>query len=272
MFTYSEACDTAAFLRNKVDALPTICVILGSGFGSFADSLHNGSIIPYDEIPGFQKSAVLGHAGNLVFGELNGRNIALMCGRSHYYEGHSMASIAFPVAVMKLLGVKTLIVTNAAGGINQDFEVGDLMLLSDHIKLINDSPLRGHHIPELGPRFNDMSYTYTPRLREITKEAAYGMGINLREGVYAYMPGPNYETPAEIRALRVLGADVVGMSVVAETIAAANYGMDVLGISLVTNMAAGVLDQPLDHDEVMRAGTAAVGRFSSLINAVIKKL
>ncbi len=261
-----------AYIQSQLDKAPTIGLVLGSGLGSFTKCMGEHVRIPYAHIPGFHPTSVPGHEGALVFGRVGKHNVLAMSGRYHFYEGYSMEQIAFPIAVMKQLGVKTLIVTNAAGGINTDFEVGDLMLINDHIKLVFDSPLRGPHNEELGPRFSDMTFAYSKRLGDLTLELAYGMGISMREGVYAYMPGPSFETPAEIRALRALGADAVGMSTVPEVIAAANYGIEVLGISLITNMAAGVLNQPLSHDEVIATGNAATKRFTALIGAIIGRI
>ncbi len=270
--TIDKVNEAAKFINTQIQEPPTIGVILGSGFGSFSKSLQDAVVIPYGKVPHFGDTSVEGHSGVLVYGSLHKQRLLVMSGRFHCYEGYTMAEAAFPVAVMKKLGIETLIVTNAAGGINPEYGVGDLVLIADHIKLVMDSPLRGLHVPELGARFNDMTYAYTRHLRDITKEVAYGMGIQLREGVYAYMPGPQYETPAEIRALRALGADCVGMSTVAEVIAAANFGMKVLGVSLVTNAAAGILDKPLSHDEVMQAANESVMQFGKLINAIISRI
>ena len=249
---------------------PTLGLILGSGLGVLGDQIEGADFVPYAEIPGFPVSTVEGHAGRLVFGELEGKQVVIMQGRFHYYEGYSMDEVVFPVRVMKLLGVETLVVTNAAGGVNTAFMPGDLMLISDHIKFFTDSPLRGHNIEELGPRFNDMSTAYTPALRSLARDAAAAQGIDVREGVYAHMPGPSFETPAEIRMLRTLGADAVGMSTVPEVIAAAHADMKVLGISAISNMAAGILDQPLNHEEVMETGRMVRDRFVGLVRAVVQ--
>lgn len=260
------------YIMEKIRITPKIAIILGSGLGDLTEQVEAPIEIPYGDIPHFPISTVPGHKGKLVFGKLQGKYVLLMAGRFHFYEGYSMQEIAFPVAVISQLQCSTLIVTNAAGGINTMFEPGDLMLISDHIKLCAENPLRGAHIPELGNRFTDMSYAYNPKLREIAKEISYGMGLNLHEGVYGYMTGPCFETPAEIKALGILGADAVGMSTVPEVIMAINCGMDVLGISCISNMAAGILDQKLSHQEVLEAGIAVKESFTTLINNIITRI
>ena len=230
----------ADFIKSKTDAVPQTALVLGSGLGFLADELENKIEIPYEDIPNFPVSTAPMHEGVMAFGELYGTPVVLMCGRFHYYEGYSMQEVAFYVRVLKWLGVKNLILTNAVGAINESFDVGDLMMVSDHIKFFDDNPLRGKNLDEFGPRFNDMSDAYTEKLRLLTKSVAKEKGIDIKEGVYAFMPGPSYETPAEIRMLRTLGADAVGMSTVPEAICAAHSGMDVLGISFCTNMAAGI--------------------------------
>ena len=261
-----------AHIQERTSVKPSVGLILGSGHGVLGDQIPGADAIDYADIPGFPVSTVEGHAGRLVFGELGGKQVVIMQGRFHYYEGYTMDEVVFPVRVMKLLGVESLVVTNAAGGVNTGFVPGDLMLITDHIKFFTDSPLRGHNIEELGPRFNDMSVAYTPELRTLAKQVAADAGVDVREGVYAHMPGPSFETPAEIRMLRTLGADAVGMSTVPEVITAAHAGMKVLGISAISNMAAGILDQPLNHDEVIETGRMVRDRFVGLVKAVVEAM
>lgn len=234
---------SAQYLRERLGEVPEIALVLGSGLGDFADRLEHKCFIPYQEIPHFPVSTAPDHAGRFVLGTLRGKRILVMQGRVHYYEGYSMDEVVYPIRVMKLLGVEKLLLTNAAGSICTDYRVGDLVMISDHIKFFNDTPLRGQNIEEFGPRFNDMSDAYTKTLRELARGVAAREKIMLREGVYAYMPGPCFETPAEIRMLRTLGADVVGMSTVPEVICAAHAGMQVFALSFVTNLAAGLLDK-----------------------------
>ncbi len=262
----------ADHIASRLNRLPTVGLILGSGLGVLADEIEEPITLPYETIPSFPLSTVEGHAGELVCGDLEGCDVVILRGRFHYYEGYSMDEVVFPVRVMKALGVETMVVTNAAGGVNTAFSPGDLMLISDHIKFFTDSPLRGPNIVDFGPRFNDMSDAYTKQIRELARGVASDLGMELREGVYAHMPGPSFETPAEIRMLRTLGADAVGMSTVPEVIAAAHAGMRVLGISTISNMAAGILDQPLSHDEVMETGKHVRDRFVSLVRGVLARL
>ena len=257
------------FISSKIDFNPEIGMVLGSGLGVLGDEIENPIIIKYDEIPGFPKSTVEGHAGQLVIGTLEGKKVLVMQGRFHYYEGYSYDTVVFPVRVMKLLGIDKFLVTNAAGGLNRDFSAGALMLISDHIHFDMDSPLRGHNIDEFGPRFPDMSDTYKKSLRKMAKEAGKDLGITLHEGVYAFMGGPSYETPAEVRMAGILGADAVGMSTVPEVIVAAHAGMDILGITCVTNMAAGILDQPLVHAEVMETAARVRDDFIALVRKIV---
>jgi purine-nucleoside phosphorylase len=264
--------NAVTYLKGRVAVPPTVGMILGSGLGVTADRIPNATAIEYADIPDFPVSTVEGHAGRLVFGELKGKPVVAMQGRFHYYEGYSMDQVVFPVRVMRRLGVDTVLVTNAAGGVNTAFVPGDLMLITDHIKFFTDSPLRGANIQEFGPRFNDMSVAYTPELRALAKQVASRIGVDVREGVYAHMPGPSYETPAEIRMLRVLGADAVGMSTVPEVITAAHAGMRVLGISAISNMAAGILDQPLHHQEVVETAALVRDRFVGLVEAIVESL
>lgn len=258
--------------KSGMGEFPRVGLILGSGLGEIADELQHPAFIEYGDIPGFPVSTAPGHKGRIVVGMMDGTPVAVMQGRFHYYEGYSMKHVGFPVRVLKLLGVRTLIVTNAAGGINTLFNAGDLMLIRDHIKLAGDSPLRGANDDEFGSRFNDMSDAYARDLRAKAREAAEETGVDLREGVYAFMTGPSFETPAEIRMLRVLGADAVGMSTVPEVITASHAGLPVLAISTVTNLAAGMLDQPLSHEEVLEMGRKGKGKLLSLLTRIVAKL
>jgi purine-nucleoside phosphorylase len=224
------------------------------------------------DIPGFARSTAPGHKGRLVFGTLSGKTVVCMQGRFHYYEGYSMQDIVFPIRVLKLLGIKALIITNAAGGVNTSFSVGDLMLITDHINFLGINPLIGPNAEEFGPRFCDMGKTYTPALRELAKKAASVCGLTLKEGVYIACTGPSYETPAEIRAFRTLGADAVGMSTVPEAITASHCSLPVLAISLITNMAAGVLDQTLSGEEVIEIGNKKAGELQALVKEVVHEL
>lgn len=273
MEAYLRSIHAAAdYLRERIDAVPEIGLVLGSGWGDFAETVKSAVHIPYREVPGFPEASVKGHAGEWVFGEVGGKQVAVMNGRFHYYEGYDMKTVTLPVRVMQALGVKTLILTNAAGGVNGDYEVGDLMLISDHISMTGVSPLFGPNLDEFGPRFPDMTHAYDRDLKFLAHLVANGQRFRLREGVYAQMPGPCYETPAEIRMLRVLGADAVGMSTVPEVIAARHGGMRVMGVSCITNMAAGVLDQALSHAEVMEAGQKAAGRVKGFLEEMIRRI
>lgn len=261
--------EAAAFIQSKGGVQPEVGLILGSGLGILADLIQDGISIAYEDIPHFPVSTVEGHAGELLLGTIEGRSVVLMKGRFHMYEGYGPEVTAFPVRVMKELGVKSLLVTNAAGGINTAFEPGDLMVLTDHLNMTGRNPLIGANDPALGVRFPDMSEAYSRRLRQILKDTAASKNIPIREGVYAGLLGPTYETPAEIRMLRTLGADAVGMSTVSETIVARHAGLEVLGISCISNMAAGILDQPLSHEEVMETTERVREKFLGLVLAVI---
>lgn len=241
-------------IQSRYAARPSVGIVLGSGLGAFAETLESRVEIPYGEIPGWAVSTAVGHAGKLVLGRMAGADIAVMSGRNHLYEGYTAQQAVFGVRVMAKLGVRNLILTNAAGGINLAYHPGQLVLISDHINLLGANPLSGPNDDTLGPRFPDMSEAYAVSLRQLAKSAGASLGVDLAEGVYAALPGPSYETPAEIRYLRVIGADLVGMSTVPETIAANHMGLKVLGISCVTNMAAGVLAQRLVHEEVLETG------------------
>ena len=272
-YTFAQYQESADFIRAKIGSFaPKVAMVLGSGLGFLGDEVEDPICVSYRDIPHFKASTAPGHKGRLVFGTLRGRNVAVMQGRLHTYEGWSFADVAYPVGLMRLLGADTLVVTNAAGAVNTTFSAGDIMLITDHIKLFGASPLTGPNIEELGPRFPDMSHVYTPALQQTARQAAQTLHIPLRQGVYMFFPGPQYETPAEVRAARILGADAVGMSTVPEAIAAAHCGMDVLGFTLCTNMAAGVLDQPLSGEEVIAAAAAAGPRFTALVKACLERL
>ena len=261
------------FIKNHIgDIIPESGLILGSGIGFLAEQVQNPTYIPYSEIPEFPKSTVQGHAGKLVFGELEGKNVVMMQGRFHFYEGHTMQTLAIPIRILKGLGVKSLIITNASGGVNPGFKPGDVMLINDHINFSFGNPLIGTNNNELGPRFPDTQFTYTPKLQELVKIVAKANTVDLKEGVYLFNTGPCYETPAEVKMARTLGADAVGMSTVPEAIVAAHCGLPVLGLSYISNMAAGMTGQPLTHDEVMEGSELVKDKLVSLIKGVLKEL
>lgn len=264
--------EAVSFIEPKLAEKPTLGLVLGSGLGVLADEIENPVVIPYHEIPGFTVSTVVGHKGQLVIGKLEGKQVVAMQGRFHYYEGHGLEAVTFPIRVMKALGVDTIIVTNAAGGINENYRPGDLMLIRDHINMTFRNPLIGPNDETLGVRFPDMSEAYSRRLRAVAKEVAGEQGIELQEGVYVGLLGPSYETPAEIRMLRILGGDAVGMSTVPEVIVARHMNMQVLGISCISNMAAGILEQPLSHDEVMETTEKVKAQFLALVHGIVAKL
>ncbi|AIQ64715.1 purine nucleoside phosphorylase [Paenibacillus stellifer] len=264
--------EAAAYIKSKGAGTPDIGLILGSGLGILADLIKDGISIPYHDIPHFPVSTVEGHEGELLIGTIEGRKVVMMKGRFHMYEGYGPETTAFPVRVMKELGVKSLLVTNAAGGVNTGYTPGDLMLLTDHLNLTGRNPLIGPNDPELGVRFPDMSEPYSRRLLQAARDVAKEQNFTFREGVYAGLLGPTYETPAEIVMLRRLGADAVGMSTVSETIVARHAGIEVLGISCITNMAAGILNQPLSHDEVMETAERVRETFLGLVLALIPKM
>ncbi len=272
-FTYADYQASAAYLREKLKGFqPKVAMVLGSGLGYLGDEVEEAIVVPYGDIPNFKASTAPGHKGQLVFGKLAGKPVAVMQGRMHHYEGYSYQEVSYAVRVLRLLGCDTLFVTNAAGGVNWKFKAGDLMLITDQIKIFMESPLRGENIPEFGVRFPDSSYLYTPALQDLARQQARKLDMDLKEGVYMYFPGPQYETPAEIRMARLLGADAVGMSTAPEVITAAHCGMEVLGFTLVSNMAAGVLPQPLSEEEVLEAAAAARDRFSALLLACLEQL
>ncbi len=269
---YQKLQESAAYLRACLPAAPTVGLVLGSGLGGFADRIENPVVIPYGDIPHIPHSTAPGHTGRFVCGRLSGKYIICMQGRLHGYEGHDPADIVFPIRVMKLLGIQSLILTNAAGGINLEYQVGDLVILEDLINFTGKSPLTGPNLDQLGPRFNDMTFAFSPALRATVLEAADKIGLRVLHGVYIGVNGPQFETPAEIRAFRALGADVVGMSTVHEVIAANHCGLPVLGISMVSNMAAGVYNRALSGEEVLTAADHAGENLGRLLTAIIKKL
>jgi purine-nucleoside phosphorylase len=266
---FARAEKAARFIQHKSNLQPKIALVLGSGLGSFADEFFGAVKIPYAEIPHFPRSTAVGHAGQLVIGTVEGVAVVGMQGRVHLYEGYSPKEVTFPVRVFARMGVQAIVVTNAAGGIRKNFTQGRLVVLSDHINLQGSNPLCGPNEESFGPRFPDMTWAYDRKFREVALAQGRHLGIDLDEGVYAAVLGPSYETPAEIRYLRTIGADLVGMSTVPEVIAARHSGIRVLGISCVTNAAAGVLDQPLDHNEVLQTAERVRGQFVSLLRGVI---
>lgn len=272
MQSFDRIQETQEYIQSKCRVQPELGLILGSGLGVLADEIEDPTIIPYGEIPHFPVSTVEGHKGQLVVGKLNGKNVVAMQGRFHFYEGYSVQEVTFPVRVMAAIGVKSILVTNAAGGINTEFEPGDLMIIQDHLNLTSQNPLIGPNDSRVGARFPDMSEAYTRELIQLAHAVAAEQGIELREGVYAGLTGPSYETPAEIRMLRIMGGDAVGMSTVPEVIVARHQGMKVLGISCISNMAAGILPQPLTHDEVMETAEKVKEKFIKLMLGIISKI
>ncbi len=259
-------------IESRTQVKPTIGLILGSGLGVLADEISDAVRIPYEEIPHFPVSTVEGHQGQLVIGQLNGKHVVAMQGRFHFYEGYSLEQVTFPIRMMKAMGVQTLIITNASGGINMDYQPGDLMMIKDHINLTGRNPLIGPNEDAFGVRFPDMSTAYDPDYRELAHKVAKQNGIDVQDGVYVGLTGPTYETPAEIRMLRILGADAVGMSTVPEVIVARHAGIRVLGISCISNMAAGILPQPLSHAEVMETAEKVKTTFLRLMRGIIEEL
>ena len=263
---------SADYIRTIVPWTPEIAIVLGSFLGPFADAIEDPIAIDYRDIPNFLVSTVQGHAGKLIFGTVAGRRVVCMSGRFHYYEGYDFEQLVIPIRVFKLLGVKATILTNAAGAINAEYRPGDVMIVSDHIKMTGASPLRGKNVDEFGPRFFDVSRMYTPELRQLALDCATGTDLTVHEGVYIFFTGPQYETPAEIRAARILGADAVGMSTVTEALTAAHCGMPLLCLSVMTNMAAGVLDQPLTTEEVLETATTIAARLSGYMIRIISRI
>ena len=265
-YTYSDYQESADYLRGVLGGFsPEVLLILGSGLGFLGETVEDPVFVDYGAIPHFKPSTAPDHKGRFVFGRLRGKRVAVMQGRMHCYEGYSMEDAAYGVRVLRLLGADKLVVTNAAGAVNTDFSAGDLMLITDHVKLFDFGPLRGENLPEFGVRFPDVSTLYTPRLQQVARETAQSLGLTLREGVYMYFPGPQFETPAEVRAARILGADAVGMSTVPEAIVAGHCGYEILGVTLCANMAAGVLPRPLSGEEVNEMAAASAPHFSALI-------
>ncbi len=264
--------EAASFVEERLSGIPEVAVVLGSGLGPLAELIESPIRIPYAEIPHFAVSTVSGHAGELVSGRLKGRRIICMNGRVHYYEGYSFNEITFPIKLFKWLGAKSLVLTNAVGGINLDFAAGDLMVVTDHINMLGSNPLIGPNNDELGPRFPDMSEVYSKRLQALARSTGEEIGVGLQSGVYVALSGPSYETPAEIRMLRTLGADAVGMSVVPEAIIANHMGMEILAISCVTNAAAGIDDQALSHEDVKETAAKVTERFTQLVSRIIEQI
>jgi len=269
---YDRVKEAADVVRARVPVVPQVGIVLGSGLGDFANALTDSVSMRYADLPHWPASSVIGHDGRLVVGTAKGKAIAALAGRSHAYEGHDLRTTTFAIRVLGLIGVKTLILTNAAGGVNTGFSQGALMIIDDHINLIGDNPLVGPNDDRFGPRFPDMTEVYSARLRRIADEAGRAVKLLLPHGAYVALLGPSYETPAEIRYLRAIGADAVGMSTVPEAIVARHMGLEVLGISCITNMAAGVLPQPLDHAEVMETTRRVRGEFIALLEAILERL
>ena len=269
---YDSVAEAAAWVRGHARAVPTVAVVLGSGLGAFADRVADPRSFPYSDIPNWPASEVIGHAGRLVLGRVQEREVAVLAGRVHLYEGLDPRTVTFAVRVLGLLGVKTVILTNAAGGVNTSFSEGALMIIDDHLNLMGSNPLIGPNDDRFGPRFPDMSEVYSRHLRGVADAAAADAGVRITHGIYAALHGPSYETPAEIRYLRAIGSDAVGMSTVPEAIVARHMGLDVLGISCITNMAAGVLPQPLDHAEVMKTARRVAADFMRLLEGIIGRI
>lgn len=269
---YKKLQNAVRSIREKTDFMPEVAIILGSGLGDFADQIEKVATVEYSEIEGFPISTVAGHKGRFVFGYLGGKSVVAMQGRVHYYEGYSIGDVVMPTRIMGLLGAKKLILTNAAGGVNYNYRPGDFMIITDHISNFVPSPLIGANIDELGVRFPDMSEVYSKRMREIIDKAAVECGILMKEGIYVQLTGPNYETPAEIRMVRSLGADAVGMSTACEAMAARHMGIEVCGISCITNMAAGMNREPLSHQEVQETADRVAKDFCALVTRIVEKV
>jgi len=269
---YERAEHATRVIRSRISVEPRIALVLGSGLGGFADDFEEAVGIPYEDIPGFVRSTAQGHAGRLVIGKIGSVPVLAMQGRVHYYEGYSLEEVTFPVRTFGLLGCKTLVLTNAAGGINVQLTQGALMVISDHLNLMGVNPLRGPNDERFGPRFPDMSAVYSHELQELVIDEAKAIGVEVRRGIYGALSGPSYETPSEIHLLRNLGADAVGMSTVPEAIVARHMGLEVLGISCITNMAAGISDAPINHEEVMETGNRVRETFADLLRRVISAI
>jgi purine-nucleoside phosphorylase len=272
MSHFDDVTAAAEFLRGEIGSVPEVAIVLGSGLGAFGDSLPDATVVPYARIPHWPASRVIGHAGTLVAGMCRGRRVAALSGRAHLYEGHDAATVTFATRVMGRLGVKVLILTNAAGGINTRFGQGALMVIDDHINLQGSNPLMGPNDTRFGLRFPDMSEVYSSRLRDIADDAAREKRLHIEHGIYVAVTGPSYETPAEIRAFRALGADAVGMSTVPEAIVARHMGIEVLGISCISNMAAGILPQPLTEQEVIETTGRVRAEFIGLLEGVVERV
>ncbi len=268
---YEQAQEAARLIRTRTSAEVSVAIVLGSGLGAFAGDLTDATEIPYKDIPGFARATVEGHAGRLVIGKAGAVTVAVMQGRFHFYEGYSLQDVTFPIRVLSLLGVRALVLTNAAGSLNVEFTPGSLMVISDHLNLLGDNPLRGENDERFGPRFPDLTSVYSPELQNIVIDEGNAMGLELRRGIYAALSGPSYETPAEIHMVRTLGADAVGMSTVPEAIVARHMGMNVVGISCITNLAAGVSNLPIDHSQVMQIGERVRETFTALLRRVIPR-
>jgi purine-nucleoside phosphorylase len=269
---YERAQEAVRFIRTRTQAQASVAIVLGSGLGAFAEDLTEATAIPYADIPGFARSTVEGHAGRLVIGKSGDVTVAVMQGRFHFYEGYSLQEVTFPIRVMKLLGVQKLLLTNAAGALNTEFAPGSLMVISDHLNLLGDNPLRGVNDDLFGPRFPDLTSVYAGEMQDLIIAEGRGLGVEVRRGIYAALAGPSYETPAEIRMMRTLGADAVGMSTVPEAIVARHMEMQVAGISCITNLAAGVSNEPIDHSDVMAVGERVRKSFTELLQRVVNKL
>lgn len=264
--------ESVEFIKAHIKENPEVGLILGSGLGSLADTIDNPIKIKYEDIPHFPKSTVEGHAGQMVIGKLAGKVVVAMQGRFHFYEGYDIREVTFPVRVMSGIGIKSLMVTNAAGGVNTEFEPGDLMIIKDHLNYTGQNPLIGENLDNLGPRFLDMSNAYDKEYRSIAKASGRKLGLDIKEGVYTWFTGPTYETPAEVRMARVLGSDAVGMSTVPEVVVANHEGIKVIGISCITNMATGILDQPLNHEEVVETSIKVKDNFEKLVLDILENI
>ena len=271
-YTYEYFQKSADYVKSIVPYTPEVAIVLGSCLGPFADTIEDPIVIDYKDIPNFLISTVDSHAGKLIFGTVAGKKVVCMSGRFHSYEGYDFEQLVIPVRLFKLLGVKATILTNAAGAVNESYRPGDIMIVKDHIKLAGHSPLRGPNVDEFGPRFFDVTHMYTPALRALAKDCAEGIDLRVHEGVYYFFTGPQFETPAEIRAVRILGADAVGMSTVTEALTAAHCGMPLMCLSVMTNMAAGVLDRPLTNDEVDETAKTIATRFSAYVTKIVGRI
>ena len=271
-YQYEDYCKIADFIKERMPFEPELGLILGTGLGPFAKEIEDPFYLEYKDIPGFLVSTAPGHAGKLIFGTISGKKVVCMAGRFHSYEGYSFEQLSIPVRVLKLLGIQKLILTNAAGAVNLNYHPGDIMIINDHLKLTGDSPMKGPNVSEFGDRFFDISNMYDKELIEVAKTCAEGTGLTIREGVYMFFTGPQFETPAEIRAARILGADAVGMSTVTEALTAAHCGLPVLALSVMTNMAAGITKSKLTQDEVEEVGDMIATRFSDYMKKIVANL